>query len=190
MRESPALSGIFPVNKKFKVKKRKVIFSKRAIHLVDCLVQMPSGNVLSRQILEHPGAVVIIPKTGPDRYILIRQFRFAAGDWLWEFPAGGIEPGESLKKAAARELAEETGFWPKRLKKLFQFYPTPGISGEIMHLYLGEKLVPDEREGDEDEEIEKQEFSLAQMERMFRQGKIQDAKTILGILFLKSPRGK
>ncbi len=170
---------------KFKVKKRKVIFSKGIVTLVDCEVLMPSGKILSRQMMEHGGAVVIIPKAGPDRYILIRQFRFATGDWLWEFPAGGIEPGEPIRRAAARELAEETGFCPKRLKKLFQFYPTPGVSGEIMHLFLGEKLVPQVLQGDEDEEIEKQEFSLPQMERMVRQGKICDAKTILGIFYLR-----
>ena len=175
---------------KFEVKKRKVIFSKGPIHLVDCEVRMPSGKILSRQILEHGGAVVIIPKAGADRYVLIRQFRFAAGDWLWEFPAGGIEPGESRRNAAARELAEEIGFRPKRLKKLLQFYPTPGVSGEIMYLYLAENLIPDFRDGDEDEEIEKREFPLAQMERMVRQGKICDAKTILGIFYLKMQAGK
>lgn len=169
----------------FKVKKRKLIFSKGPIHLVDCEVRMPSGKILSRQILEHPGAVVIIPKAGPGKYWLIRQFRFAAKDWLWEFPAGGVEPGESLRQSAARELAEETGFWPRRLKKLFWFYPTPGISGEIMYLYLADDLVPDVRPGDEDEEIEKKAFTLPQMERMFRQGKICDAKTILGIFYLR-----
>ncbi len=174
-----------PVKRSFKVKKRKVIFSKGPIHLVDCEVRMPAGKILSRQILEHNGAVVILPKAGPDRYILIRQFRFAAKDWLWEFPAGGIELGEPLKKAAARELAEETGFRPLRLTKLFSFYPTPGISGEIMYLYLAEKLVPDLRTGDEDEEIEKHEFSLSQMLRMVKRGKIRDAKTILGIFYLK-----
>lgn len=175
---------------KFSVKKRKLIFSKGPIHLVDCEVRMPSGKILSRQILEHGGAVVIIPKAGPDRYVLIRQFRFAAKDWLWEFPAGGIEPGESLRRAAARELAEETGFRPKRLKRLFQFYPTPGVSGEIMHLYLAEDLVPDVRAGDEDEEIEAHEFSLVEMERMLQRGKICDAKTILGIFYLRILRGK
>ena len=171
-----------------KVKKRKVIFSKGPIHLVDCDVLMPSGKSLSRQILEHPGAVVIIPKIGPGRYLLIRQFRFAAKDWLWEFPAGGVEPGESLKKAAGRELVEETSFRPRRLQKLFQFYQTPGISGEIMHLYLAEDLVPDYACGDEDEEIEVSQFSLKELEQMIKRGKICDAKTILGIFYLKLNR--
>ncbi len=170
---------------KFQVRRRKVVFSKGPIHLVDCEVRMPDGKILSRQVLEHPGAVVIIPKIGPDRFILIRQFRFAARTWLWEFPAGGIEPGESLKKAASRELAEETGFHPKRLTKMLRFYPTPGVSGEIMYLFLAENLVPRSAVCDEDEDIEKAEFSLRQIESMIRKGKICDAKTILGFYLLK-----
>lgn len=170
----------------FTVQSRRVIFSKGPIHLVDCRVKMPSGLVLSRQVIEHPGAVVIIPKLARDRYLLIRQFRFAARDWLWEFPAGGLEPGESRRQAAKRELIEETGYAPRRLKKLVEFYPTPGISGERMYLFLAEDLYPAEGKPDEDEEIESKLFSLSQIERMIRSGKIIDAKTILGFFYCRS----
>lgn len=169
----------------FKVKTRKVVFSKGPIHLVDCEVRMPDGRILSRQILEHPGAVVIIPRVGKSKFLLIRQFRFAARDWLWEWPAGGIEPGENLTAAARRELSEETGFKPRRLKKILEFYPTPGISAEVMHVFLAEDLFPCEAECDEDEEIEVREFSLAQIGAMIKQRKIRDAKTILGFYALK-----
>ena len=172
--------------KKFSVKTRKIIFSKGPIHLVDCEVSMPNGKILSRQIIEHPGAVVIIPKLAPNRYVLIRQFRFAVHGWLWEFPAGGIEPGESLKAAAVRECIEEVGLRPRKLKKLVEFYPTPGISGEIMHLYLAQNLVPDHAPGDEDEEIEKRVFPLKKIEQFICEGKIKDAKTILGFFYLKN----
>ncbi len=171
--------------KKYRVARRKVIFSKGPIHLVDCDVEMPDGRILSRQILEHPGAVVIIPRIGKSRYMLIRQFRFAAGSWLWEFPAGGIDPGENLRQAAARELTEECGLRPRKLKKLLQFYPTPGISGEIMYLFLAEDMVPDSAPGDEDEVIERKIFSITQIERMIRRGMIQDAKTIVGFYYLQ-----
>lgn len=174
-------------NKPFYVKRRKVIFSKGPIHLVDCEVKMPNGKILSRQIIEHPGAVVIIPEVKPGRYLLIRQFRFATRDWLWEWPAGGIEPEEkkNLKAAACRELMEETGFRPKKLTMIVEFYPTPGISSERMYLYLAQNLVPEFAKGDEDEEIESKEFSLAEIKRMIDRGKIQDAKTILGYFYLK-----
>ncbi len=174
-----------PSGKPFYVKSRKIIFSKGPIHLVDCDVKMPSGRLLSRQILEHPGAVVIIPETRPNHYLLIRQFRFAVRRWLWEWPAGGIEPGESLKKAAVRELMEETGFRPKHLKKMLTFFPTPGISGEIMYLYHAKGLVPAHALGDEDEEIQLREFKLSEIERMIRSRKIRDAKTILGFYYLR-----
>ncbi len=173
---------------RFQVKTRKVIFSKGPIHLVDCKVKMPSGRVLSRQVLEHPGAVVIIPEICPGRYLLIHQFRFAAKGWIWEFPAGGIESGETLRQTAARELTEEVGYRPRRLRKLFQFYPTPGVSGEIMYLFLAQDLIPASARGDEDEEIRVREFSLRELEQMVERGRIQDAKTILGIYYLKMSR--
>ncbi len=172
---------------KFKVLKRKVVYDKGPITLVDSLVATPDGKTLSRQILEHPGAVVIVPKAGKDRYLLIRQFRFAAKSWLWEFPAGGIERGEPLAAAARRELTEETGFRPAKLKKFISFYPTPGICAEVMHLYLAEKLTPAYAEKDEDEVIETREFSLKQIGKMIKRGEIRDAKTIIGYVYLKDP---
>lgn len=172
------------------VKKRKVVFSKGPIHLVDCDVYMPDGLKLSRQIIEHPGAVVVIPQTSPGRYLLIRQFRFAARDWLWEWPAGGIEKGEAVRRAARRELCEETGFSPRKLKLLFSFYPTPGISSEVMHLFLGKDLAPKKAQGDEDERIEVREFTLDQIGRMIHQGRICDGKTMLGYFFLRNNLNK
>ncbi len=169
----------------FKVTARKVIFSKGPIHLVDCDVRLPDGLCISRQIIEHPGAVVIIPKVGPDKFLLIRQFRFAARQYLWEWPAGGIEKGEKLADSARRELAEETGFWPKKLASLFSFYPTPGISSEVMYLFLAENLIARKALGDEDERIEVHEFTLEQIDHMIRQEKILDAKTLLGFYYLK-----
>lgn len=168
------------MSRKFSVKKKKVIFSKGPIHLLDCDVRM-GNRTLSRQIIEHPGSIVIIPRISKDRYILIRQFRFAVKKWIWEFPAGGLERGESLRHAAKRELMEEVGYRPRKLKKLTRFYPSPGVSGEVMHLFLAEELTPEKLEGDEDEEIKARVFSLRQLNAMLKSGKISDVKTMLGI---------
>ncbi|MBU3758708.1 MAG: NUDIX hydrolase [Candidatus Omnitrophica bacterium] len=170
----------------YQVKKRKVVYSKGPIHLVDCEVKLSSGRVLSRQIIEHPGSVVIIPKFGAEQFGLIRQFRFAARTDLWEFPAGGIEPSENLRQAAARELSEEIGYHPRKLTRLMSFYPSPGISSEVMHLFLGENLTPRKGEPDDDEEIELQVFSAPEIFKMIQRKKIVDAKTLLGMHFLKS----
>ena len=172
-------------NSSFKVTRRKLIFSKGPVHLVDVDVKMSNGKVLSRQILEHAGAVVVIPRISKDQFVLIRQFRFAAKSWLWEWPAGGLEKGESLKASATRELMEEAGYRPKKLTQICDFYPTPGISGEIMYLFLAENLVAETAEQDEDEEIETAVFTLDEIGAMIRKKKIIDGKTILGFYLLK-----
>lgn len=176
------------MKEKFRVLTRKMVYQKGPITLVDCRVVMPNGKTLSRQILEHPGAVVIIPKMGPDKFVLVRQFRFAAKDWLYEFPAGGIEKGENLKFAASRELMEEIGYKPGKLKKVVEFYPTPGICAEVMYVYLAENLRPQKAEPDEDEDIETVEVSLGQIGRMIKTGKIKDAKTIISYFYLRNPK--
>ena len=170
---------------KFRVIERALIFQKGPIQLVDCRIQMASGKIISRQIFEHPGSVVIIPKITRNKFIIIRQFRFASRDWLWEFPAGGLEKGESVKCAAVRELMEEVGYRPKKLRKLLHFYPSPGVSSERMHLFLAEDLVPDKAVGDEDEEIQSRIVSSKEIEKMIRGGEIVDAKTVAGYFFLK-----
>ncbi len=174
--------------RKFTIHSRKVVFSKGPVTLVDCEVSTLGGKRLSRQILEHLGAVVIIPKTAKGKYILVRQFRFAAKDWLWEFPAGGLERGENLVNAAKRELMEEVGYYPKKIRKLTEFYPTPGICGEVMYLYLAESLIPRRAVQDDDEEIETGEFTLKEIGQMIRRKKIRDAKTMIGYFCLLNPR--
>lgn len=172
--------------KRYKVFQKKVIFSKGPIRLVDCKVRTPQGKVLSRQILEHPGCVVIIPRTDEGKYILVRQYRFPLEKHLWEFPAGGRELKETLPAAAKRELMEEVGMKPGVLEKLSEFYPTPGVSGEKMHVFLATKLCPAVAQKDEDEDFELGVFTLPQIGQMIRQGEIVDGKTLLGYFYLKN----
>ncbi|MFA7255716.1 MAG: NUDIX hydrolase [Candidatus Omnitrophota bacterium] len=176
--------------KTYRVFQRKVIFSKGPIRLVGCKVRTPHGKVLSRQVLEHPGCVVIIPRTDEGKYILVRQYRFPLERHLWEFPAGGKEPGETLPQAAKRELTEEIGMRPGKLKKLLDFYPTPGVSGERMHAFLAWGLKPAIAQKDEDEDFELGTFSYSQIGRMIRRGEIADGKTLIGFFYLKKPKNQ
>lgn len=172
------------MNKRYRVFNKKVIFAKGPIRLVDCKVRTPHGKVLSRQVLAHPGCVVIIPRTAEGKYILVRQYRFPVERRLWEFPAGGREPGETFSGAAQRELAEEIGMKAGKLRKLLHFYPTPGVSGEKMVLYLAWDLLPQSGEKDEDEEFEIRQFSPGEIRRMISGGKIVDGKTVLGFFYM------
>lgn len=174
-----------PRKKRHQILNKKTIFSKGPIHLVECRIRTPHGKILSRQIIEHPGCVVIAPKTGSGKFILVRQYRFPLDQHLWEFPAGGREPKETFVAAAKRELMEEIGMRPRRLKELVRFYPTPGVSGEKMHLFLASDLIPQSAPKDEDEEFEVRAFSLGEIERMIRSRRIVDGKTILGFFYLK-----
>jgi ADP-ribose pyrophosphatase len=166
--------------------RRKLAFrgSRASLSVLDILTR--SGQRVKRELLIHPGAVVMIPVLPGGRLVLIRQLRIATGRWIWEFPAGCVEKGESTKRCADRELQEEIGWRPGRLRKILEFFPTPGISTEKMYLYLADRLQkvgPVAR--DLDEELRARIFSAAQVERMIRRGLIIDGKTILGFLFYR-----
>jgi ADP-ribose pyrophosphatase len=176
--------------KEYRVFNKKVVFSKGPIRLLDCKVRTPLGKILSRQVLEHPGCVVILPRNDAGKYILVKQYRFPLEKYLWEFPAGGREPEETFPQAAKRELMEEIGMKPGKLKKLLEFYPTPGVSGEKMHVFLASELKPAVAQKDEDEDFELGIFSLSEIGRMIRQGVIVDGKTLIGYFYLKNPENR
>ena len=171
------------MSKKVRVLKKRTLMQLNRSLLVECHLQVGDQRLI-RQSIEHPGCVVIIPQLGRDRFLLVKQYRYAARGWMWEFPAGGIEKGESILSAAKRELAEEAGFAAGSIKKLLAFYPTPGISEEKMHLFLAKNLKPAYAEKDDDEEFEIREFSLKEIGTMIQAGKIEDGKTIIGYFLL------
>jgi len=143
----------------------------------------PSGIKATRDIVAHPGSVVIIPVLEDGRIVLIRQFRYAAGQYLWELVAGHKEPGEDPLKGAHRELMEETGYTAKHVRKLFDIFPSPGLLGERMDMYLAEGLTKGRARPEEDEKISVKIVTLAEAERWIREAKIRDAKTIAGLLY-------
>ena len=143
----------------------------------------PSCVRTTREVITHPGSVVVLPVLPDGRIVLIQQYRYAARQYLWELVAGRMDPGETPKKAAARELIEETGFRAKRFRIFLDVFPTPGFLEERMFILLAEGLTAGEAEPEEDEKIISRAYSRKQLVEMIRGGKLRDAKTIAGILY-------
>jgi ADP-ribose pyrophosphatase len=143
----------------------------------------PSGVRAIREVITHPGSVVVLPVLPDGRILLIQQYRHATRQYLWELVAGRIDSGETPKAAAARELIEETGYRAKRLRVFLEMFPTPGFLEEKMFLLLAEGLTAGEAEPEEDEKIISRGYKHKELEEMIRAGKLRDAKSIAGILF-------
>ena len=146
----------------------------------------PGGFEIHRAIVRHAGSAVMMAVDDRRRILLVRQYRLPARAYLWELPAGRLDPGEKPLTAAKRELQEETGYHARRWKKLISFYPSPGYVSEKMTIFLATDLTAGEAKPMEDERIESKWFSAKQVEQMIRSNKIQDGKTIGGYLVWKN----
>ena len=147
------------------------------------ILDVAPKKIVTRELVVHPGAVVIIPFVDRARILLIQQFRYAAKGDMWEIPAGTLEAGEQPAVCAKRELEEETGFKAKKWKLLTRFFPAPGISDEMMTLFKAEHLIQGQKNLDHDEWIEHKTVPLATAVQMIKKGLIRDGKTIAGILW-------
>jgi len=145
-------------------------------------VELPNGRTTTRDIVDHPGAVAIVPLLDDSKIVLIRQFRYAAGRELLEIPAGTLEKGEKPDACAVRELKEETGYEANSMRRLLSCYMAPGYSNEVIHLYVATGLKKGEKETEEDEEIAVEAVGFDEALRMIEENKIEDAKTIVGVL--------
>lgn len=143
----------------------------------------PSGVRATRELITHPGSVVVLPVLPDGRILLIQQYRHAAKQYLWELVAGRIDSGENPRKAAARELMEETGYRAKRFRVFLDVFPTPGFLEERMFILLAEGLTAGEAKPEEDEKIISRIYNRKQLEDMIRRGKLRDAKTIAALLY-------
>jgi ADP-ribose pyrophosphatase len=154
----------------------------RIFDVVDESIRLPSGLRQDVLVVDHPGAVCVAPLLPSGELLLVRQYRHAAGDWLVELPAGRLEPEESRRAAAERELEEETGYRAGRVELLEEFFAAPGFCSERMSLFLARDLVPvqDGRPADADEELELVRVRPAEL----LGGKSRDAKTILAAALL------
>jgi len=141
-----------------------------------------SGDTFVKEIVVHPGAVCVVPVLDNGNIVLVRQFRHAAGVELLELCAGGLNPNENPLEAARRELEEETGYRAAQIVERARFWTTPGFTTEFMYLYEARGLVKTQTNPDEDEIIEVEIATPEECLRMVDDGRIQDAKSILGLL--------
>ena len=149
---------------------------------VDRVIE-PGGVRAEREVVHHPGSVVVLAHSDDGRIVLVRQYRYAAKQFLWELVAGGLEPRERPLAAARRELLEETGYRAKKFRPLFDFFPSPGILSEKMFLVEATELTQSRAQPDPDERIEVGHFTPVQVMRMIKSRRIRDAKTLVGILW-------
>jgi ADP-ribose pyrophosphatase len=145
-------------------------------------VTLPNGKVGHFEVIHHPGGAGVVAIDAQDRVCLLRQYRPAVRDWVWELPAGRLEPGEPPMLTASRELVEEAGREAARWRDLGTIFSSPGVFTEVIHLYLAETLreVPDQREEHELFEVHWIDFREAQQRAL--DGRIRDGKTIIGLL--------
>lgn len=141
-------------------------------------VVLPNGKIIHISYIHHPGAVIVAPLLNSNTVVLLRQFRPALGQYIYELPAGTIDPAEKPLSCVQRELLEETGYCAKKFKKLGEIYPVPGYSTEVIHMFKAEGLIPGEAQPEDYEVIDLKSVSKVQIQKMFKQGKMMDAKSI------------
>ena len=176
-------SSAKPHLKKAKVLSSKIVYDGPIFGIRRDEVIEPSGVRTTREVITHPGSVVVLPVLPDGRILLIQQYRHAAHQYLWELVAGRIDAGESPREAAARELIEETGYRAKSLRVFLYMFPTPGFLEEKMYILLAKGLTAGEAEPEEDEKITVKSFTRKELEKMIRTGTLRDAKSIAGLLY-------
>jgi len=166
-------------------------FSGDLLKLTVNTVRRPDGSSGKREVVHHPGGVVVLPVLtgdGEEEVVLVRQYREPVGKPIWELPAGTLEEGETAQECARRELMEETSYRPGNLEKKVDLYTSPGYTDEILTLYLAtglKKLAPSEGlENPEDENLIVESFETEELVSMARNGDIADGKTLAGLFFL------
>jgi ADP-ribose pyrophosphatase len=165
----------------------RVVFSGRIFDVHVDRVRFPNENEVNVEIVRHPPSVVLLPMPDTQHIVLVRQYRYPVDRWLWELPAGSLDPGEEPEAAARRECHEEIGQVPRRVELLGKFYPTPGFCDEEMSIYRldGLDAPTSEAHMDEDEIIEPMVYSVDEVRAMILRGEITDMKTVVGVSLLR-----
>jgi len=172
------------MSSKFSKLDETVRYSGPLVEAVELTLKGPDGALLTREVIRHPGAVVVVAVTERRSFLLVRQYRAAVGGELLEVPAGKRDvQGEPPELTAERELAEEVGRRAGRLEFLTRFYNSPGFTDELTHLYLARDLVevPTDRQGAEEQNMQVVEVPFGDVASMIADGTLVDAKTIIGL---------
>lgn len=165
-----------------KTMKSERIYEGKIVNLRIDTVELPGKKYSKREIVEHPGAVGIIPITNDGEIIMVRQFRKSVEKPLLEIPAGKIEINEEPKETALRELFEETGYSSNKMEYIIEFYTSPGFSNEKIYLFLATELEKGNANPKDDEYIKIEKFDIMELVEMVKRGEINDSKTIIAIL--------
>lgn len=167
------------------LKDSNIIYKGRVFDITVDHVAYPDGRVVQMECVRHRGSVVLLPMTADDRVLLVQQYRYVVNRWLWELPAGTLEPNETLHAAALRECHEEVGKVAGRAEQLLSLFPSPGFCDEEMHFFrltdlrdrLADEPAPHQ---DPDEILRVKEFSVNEVMEMVRTGEVRDMKTVVG----------
>ncbi|HET8649082.1 MAG TPA: NUDIX hydrolase [Gemmatimonadales bacterium] len=169
------------------------IYTGRVLNLDLDTVRFPDGSVGQLEMVRHPGAAAVLPMIHPldaadPLVVLIRQFRHAADGYIWEIPAGRLDPGEAPETCARRELAEETGYSAGRIQQLLTIYTTPGFTDERIHLFAAFELSAGSDHREADEFLELHQLRWSEVMRMVQRGEIVDGKTLATLLYVEAFR--
>jgi ADP-ribose pyrophosphatase len=166
-----------------KVLSSKLVFTGKVFSVREERVIEPGGVTATRDIIEHPGSVVVVPVFSDGRILMIRQYRHSARRFLWELVAGRRDGNETFVHGAHRELKEETGYTARSMRQLLDLFPSPGFLREKMVIFLAQGLKEGPANPEVDEKIRQRIFSVGEIERRIRSGDICDAKSVAGILY-------
>ncbi|OGW83602.1 MAG: hypothetical protein A2987_02935 [Omnitrophica bacterium RIFCSPLOWO2_01_FULL_45_10] len=166
------------------MKKERIIFKGKLLKVLTKKVRLPNGYIANLEIVKHPGAALIVPLLTKNKIIMLRQYRPVINSYIYELPAGTLEKGEPPLSCARREIIEETGFRARKLTLLGKIYPAPGYTTEKIFIYKAEKLQEVKRNVEDDEVIEIMYLNKIEVRRLFRKGRIVDAKTVAALAFI------
>lgn len=162
--------------------KKVPVYKGKSVNFNVDRIRLPNGSEATREYIDHPGAVGVLPFLDAKTVVLVRQYRYPVGEVTLEMPAGKLDKGEKPLACIRRELREETGYTARSIKPLIDYWPTPAFANELLHLYVAKGLKPGDSKPDEDEFIQAVAMPFREALSLVKSGKIRDSKTVIGLL--------